>query len=339
MQNMQKEKWSEFFDVRSSYRTMLFLNYDPGLPGRPLPYPENMQARIDWALRRYEIMCDVCERIPDDRIPMLTPYTGTELFAEAFGSGVHYSGTGMPFALPRITCASEVSGLKVPDITAESLDRVFRIARALRESAGAEAMMQLPDIQSPFDIAALIWRKEDFFVALAEEPEAALELIYKVECLLDAFLDEWFREFGTEFIAHYPDFYMNGGITLSEDDVGSISPDMFRKFCLPSLSRLSERYGGIAMHCCAHSEHQWENFAAVPGLRLLNLNLPEAVMNRSFVFFADKVSLYPSCLMDEERLKKCLECAHVAVNMWAGNEEDAMRTWERMLAIRESRGH
>ena len=65
-----------------------------------------------------------------------------------------------------------------------------------------------------------------------------------------AFLDEWFGRYGRDHIAHYPDYFMEGGWTVSEDEVGVVNEEMFEKLFLPELNELSRRYGGIGMHCC-----------------------------------------------------------------------------------------
>jgi hypothetical protein len=79
---------------------------------------------------------------------------------------------------------------------------------------------------------------------------------------------------------------MPGGLTLSEDEIGCVSPVAFREFFLPELAMLSARYGGLGMHCCANSRHQWDNFKRLPGLRLINLCQPGAVLNEAVHFFA-----------------------------------------------------
>ena len=99
---------------------------------------------------------------------------------------------------------------------------------------------------------------------MVEEPEAVKELCCKTHELLTSFLDEWFRRYGKTFIAHHPDYYMPYGVTLSEDEAGSVSPEMFEEFFLPHLTALSERYGQIGIHCCANAMHQWENFKKIP---------------------------------------------------------------------------
>ena len=116
------------------------------------------------------------------------------------------------------------------------------------------------------------------------------ELAEKTNQLLTAFLDEWFSRYGDGFVAHYPEYYMPSGITLSEDEIGSVNEEMFVEFFLPHLTELSNRYGGIGIHCCATARHQWENLAKIPNLRLLNLVQEEDVLRDAYKFFATKTT-------------------------------------------------
>jgi len=83
---------------------------------------------------------------------------------------------------------------------------------------------------------------------------------------------------------------MEGGLSISEDEVGAIGTAMFEQYALPDLAALSGRYGGLGMHCCANARHQWNGFLTIPGLRLLNLVQPEAVLKEAFGFFAGHVA-------------------------------------------------
>ena len=111
----------------------------------------------------------------------------------------------------------------------------LRWTARLREKTDNNATIRLPDIQSPADIAALILRKDAFFIGMMEEPDAIKELIAKAMELLVQFLDAWFEEFGSSFVAHFPDYYMDYGLTLSEDEIGVISTAMFDEFFLENL--------------------------------------------------------------------------------------------------------
>ena len=332
-----KERWIRFYDVNSDVRRMVHVYFSPGLPPRPLPTPQNEDARVEWAVMRCENMDRRRSAIPDDQIPFLSAYTGTEIFAQAFGCGVHYPGDNNPFALPKIHSSAEITNLRMPQLDDPPLALPFRIARKLRRAC-PEGLIGLPDIQSPFDIAALIWEKSSFYIAALEEPNAVGDLCAMVEDVLIRFLDAWFSEFGTEYIAHYPDLYMRGGMTLSEDEAGSISPYLFRRFCLPALSELSERYGGISVHCCANSERQWDNFARIPGLRLLNLNQPDDVLRRGFRRFEHVAAQMHHCksgvndvsFYTEEELPKD---AHIVLFASAHSMDEAKRVYETLRSL------
>ena len=270
------QRWCDFFSGADTPKHMFIIRSPETSDPRPLPQADNMQQRIDWAWRHYERQLARLTWLDDDVVPHLDPYTGTELFAEAFGCQVHYPEDNMPHALPRISTASEVAKLQVPGLDTPALARVFQIADALYARAGGEAVMRLADIQSPMGISALIWDKSDFYPSLLEAPEAVRELAEKVKQLLFAFLDEFFARYGRAFIAHCPEYYLPNGVTLSDDEVGVVSPALYRELFLPDLRELSTRYGAIGIHCCANAVQHWPAFKTIPNLKLLNLREQDA---------------------------------------------------------------
>jgi hypothetical protein len=285
----RKDRWRRFLAGSNNPHRYLFLvRYQPkGVPPRPWPWATNVPQRLEWIWQNYCRQCQCMEWLADDSLPYLDMLTGTELFAAAFGCDVYNPADNMPSARPLVSSSSEAARLKVPSLDAPSLKRVFDMADELQRRAGKEALMRTVDIQSPMDIAALIWDKNDFYLALTESPEAVKELAHKVKQLLTAFLDEWFKRYGRQHIAHFPDYFMDGGWTVSEDEVGVVNPEMFEELFLPELNELSDRYGGIAIHCCANSRHQWENFRKIRGLRLMNIIQPAAIIQQAFDFFGD----------------------------------------------------
>ena len=286
----RKQRWLDFYNLKKPGTPFFIIHYSNGLETRPWPRPDLQPARLEWAWHKYLLQLEQVEWLDDDSLPYLDIYTGTEVFAQALGCQVAYPDDNMPFALPLIHSAAEVSALKVPHFGDTLLAMLFDIADELRRRAGPQALVKMVDIQSPMDIAALIWEKASFYTAMIETPQAVLELADKVRSLLVPFLDEWFQRYGPEFIAHYPDYYMPRGITLSEDEVGSVSSAMFMDYFLPELVSLSERYGGIGMHCCANARHQWENFKRIPNLRMLNLVQPPEITRQAYEYFADHVA-------------------------------------------------
>lgn len=339
----RKQRWISFMDLASPTKTICLIDFDDheALGERPWPYPGRTQARIDWALRQYERALQRTQWLHDDAVPGVHPYTGTEIFAQAFGSPVHLPGDNMPFARPAIYDRSGLSALRPPSIDGAVLGELFELARALRERAGKDALMTLPDIQSPLDIAALIWEKADFLVAMIDEADAVLALCDMTERTLTEFLDRWFAEFGTDYMAHYPDYFMRGGLTLSEDEIGEFSAPMFEQFCLGALNRLSRRYGGIGIHCCANSRHQWEGLKQVEGLRLINLVQPPKLIKEAYSVFADTAAQMHSWFGDGEPSDAWLDGfpprAHVVLRDRATDRDDALRKLDRLRALADQR--
>lgn len=290
----RKQRWLDLYDPTKPGVRCCLVRWMPDLPERPWPHEHNLEERVDWAWKKYLSQVEQLAWLDDDTLPFLDVYTGTEIFAAAFGCKTYYPENDMPFAMPLIKSADEVSKVQVPGLDVPPVAILFKMADELRQRAGPEALMHMVDIQTPMDISALIWDKTTFYPALIQEPEAVKELAHKVLVFLEAFLDEWFARYGREFIAHYPDYYMPYGITISEDEIGAVSGKMFNQFFLPELEELSHRYGAIGMHCCAHARHQWENWRKIPQLKLLNLVQPPEITKEAWSFFADHPAQFHS---------------------------------------------
>lgn len=332
--SLRKQRWLNFLDKTHPSRFVFLIRYAPELDAKPWPNPELKKSRLEWIWHNYEYHCQRMAWLDDDTIPYLDMITGTEIFAEAFGCKVYRPEDNMPFALPFVTNPQEASRLAQPTLDAPPLALAFEMADELRCRAGPEALFRLVDIQSPMDIAALIWEKQSFYSALIDAPEAVLELVVKVRTLLITFLDEWFRRYGREFIAHYPDYYLPNGISLSEDEIGAVSQRMFIQYFLPELVELSNRYGGLGMHCCANSRHQWLNFMKIPSLRLLNLNQPEPVLREAYPIFADFAPQWhygwdPSN-KPAEWLAEIPPHAHVVIDIPTMNKDQALALAEQL---------
>jgi len=244
----------------------------PPLPGDVTCPDRPVGLWVDRALRQYEAELRVLAELDDDSVPVARITTGTQLFAAAFGCRVHLFVDSPPCALPLVETAHQADALVEPEPDAGPLARVYEAAARLRERLGPDVPIRVPDIQSPFDIAALIWRKESLYTAVVDHPEAVKRLVSKCTRLLRRFLCRFMAEVGECSLAHCPDVWAPPelGCWLSEDEAGAMSPAMFEEFCLPPLIELSEAFGGLFVHCCATADHQYPNFRRIPNLRGLN---------------------------------------------------------------------
>lgn len=332
----RKIRWNRFLGLDAGVRRIHIVNCPEGAPERPLLWPDKKRERTDYVVNSYNWQAEQALWLDDDKIPHLDFLTGTEIFAEAFGCSIHRPKNNMPFALPKVQNAREASKLKTPELSASSLAYLFDMADEAVARTGKDIPLRLPDVQSPMDIAALIWEKSDFYVAMIEDREAVKELAGKVRTLLTAFLDEWFRRYGTRYIAHYPPYYMEGGMTLSEDEVGAVNADMYDEFFLPELVSLSNRYGGLGMHCCANSRHQWHGFLQIPNLRLLNIIQPVGVVAEAFPFFNGQVAQWHACTGEAppfNMLEGCHPDLHIVLETSADTKEEAIRLAEFLKTL------
>lgn len=97
-------------------RHIKFYELDLKVKPTPLLWCENMQGRFDSAASAYELAMSRLDWLYDDFIPYASCVTGTEIFAEAFGSKVVKPENTNPYSLPFITEASEVPKIKVPKL-------------------------------------------------------------------------------------------------------------------------------------------------------------------------------------------------------------------------------
>lgn len=327
----RKQRWIDFADPSTQVNRLLVANYAEGMPERPMLWWEKMKEREEWAYLRYVRQMEDLDVIPDDKVPFLCMLTGTEIFAEAFGCSVHKPNNNTPFALPRVFSVEDLSKVKKPRLEDTKLVLLFEEADRLKARVGKDALLGLPDIQTPMDIAALIWEKSDFFAAMYEEPEAVHELAYMVREFMFEFFDIWFARYGKEFSAHFPDYYMPYGVSMSEDEIGVVSSQMYREFFEGELWSFSERYGAIGIHSCSDSAHQWKNLRRIPNLKVINLHRKREETLQALDFFRGVCGMYPTGegerLTDFGDLKQPEEI-HVAVNFYGQTREETRRVAE-----------
>lgn len=269
---------------------------------------------VEPIIRNYERKRSLSLEVGDDGVPQVDLTTGTHLFAAAFGCEVHTYTDNNPCALPLVTTADEADRLEIPHIWNDrGLVRVFEMAREVSKRLGKDNPVSPPDVQTGFDIACLVWNKEEIFVAMADESqrEAVKRLIAVCSELLIAFFDAYAAEFPGFSPCHCPDAWAppGSGLWVSNDECGSISNAYFEEFCLPELVRLSEHFGGMGMHCCARADHQFNSFKKIPGFYAYNHVPTESGYETLLDNFAgpdDPVHVLGYWDMDDEMVEKLI---------------------------------
>lgn len=223
---------------------------------------------VPFVVENYRRQSAMLNRLQDDSVPVASLTTGTHLFAQAFGCNVHSYIDNNPCALPLVNNAAEADQLEMPDIwKTECIQRVFELGQLVLKELGPETALGPCDLQSGFDIACLVWNKEDLLCSTALDPDAVKRLSRKCAQTLKTFLTEFRREFPTLSPCNCPGCCWTPpelGPWLANDECGTMNGEMFEEFCLPELIELSEAFGGLGMHCCADAEHQFPHFNKIP---------------------------------------------------------------------------
>jgi hypothetical protein len=308
----------------------------------PAPYPGDyavsdkpLQDWLPYILDDYTAQARLLEKLDHDAVPFAHLTTGTGIFAAAFGCPIHIYPDSPAAARPIVFSPEEADALCVPSLNAPTIARVFEMAELVRRQLGPQVPLGVPDIQSAFDIASLIWNKEDIYIALIQNPDAVKRMVAKCQTLLKQFFDAFKRAFPECNLCHCPNAWAPPelGVWLSEDEAGSMSVPMFEEFCLPNLNDLSDTYGGLFMHCCATADHQYGSFKKIRNLRALNRVFQSPGPRPAIEAFSDKTVLMVAWT-NEEDVGKILDMAlpstRLLLNMPVQPLDEAQRTYARL---------
>ena len=267
---------------------------------------------LPWARENYAAQLKLLEATGHDAVPFLYLAATTGNFAAGFGAPIHQFEGSNAAAAPGVFSAEEADRLPQPDLwRMPTVVRWFELGRAIQETLGRDVPFNVPDIQSPFDIAAIAWSKEDLFLNMVENPDAVKRLTAKALVMVQQFLRAAIKEFPQLNICHCPQVWIPPrlGIALSEDEAGSMSAEMFEEFCLPSLRELSREFGGLFVHCCAKADHQYTSFRKIPNLRGLNRIFQYPPGHQpAFETLGDKV-VFMQAWQPEEKVHEYLDAA------------------------------
>jgi Uroporphyrinogen decarboxylase (URO-D) len=194
----------------------------------------------------------------------LEPWHGMGVFANIFGCPVNWNDYDAPQTRYLYHSVDELRDLKRPHVMdSELAQMVLETIRYFRRVTGDALDISLTDTQSPNDSASLILDTCEFFAAGLAEPEQITPFMEMVTDVMIEFSDMQFDAMGPT--ATHPGHIMLSarqlpGISISDDNMAVISRATYHNSALPYNNRLSEHFGGIAIHTCGNF---MQNYAIV----------------------------------------------------------------------------
>ncbi len=239
----------------------------------------------------------------DDFITHLQPQMGVGVFASAFGCKIDFPQDQFPRSHPLIKTgesAEIINQMKAPGIRDGQLGDILDFAEFFNKKAGKKYPIAITDLQGPMDTAYLVWNSCDFMMAMYDHPEETHRLMRLCTDLVIKFVKEFRSKVDEMVPSHFPPAYLPDGmgLTVSEDALAVLSPDLYEKFSLPYINELSEEFGGIVIHSCGNFEHQLDVLAKVKDLRGINFGVSETRFEAVWEKFGGKTVVMPHCSPD-----------------------------------------
>ena len=186
----------------------------------------------------------------------LEPWHGVGVYANIFGCPVNWNDFDAPQTRYLYHSVDELKEVKRPRIIDSELARMaLETIRYFRQKTGDALDICLTDTQSPNDSASLIVDTCEFFVAGLIEPERIAPFMDLVTDVMIEFSEMQLEAMGAT--ATHPGHIMLStrqlpGISISDDNMSVISQPTYRNSALPYNNRLSDHFGGIAIHTCGN---------------------------------------------------------------------------------------
>ena len=246
-----------------------------GFGNNPMPkgYWDNPEVMVRYQENGY---FKHLSKVNDDVIPYFMPWFGTGVLASAFGCKIKpATGNGDdPGVISTcINSLSDFSKLKLPNPEIDGyMPRVLKFMDyALKNS---DLPVGLTDMNSPLCTALQMCGYENFCVWMYDEPEFVNELM---DFICESYI-AWVKiqkQHNGE-----PLDQSNGlqgvwspkgiGTWMSDDDLVSISPHLYKEFIVPHYEKILETFSGASVHYCGNGTHQLDNLCNMKNIRVIN---------------------------------------------------------------------
>lgn len=217
--------------------------------------------------------------VGDDNIPAAGTYIGVPALPSAFGCEVGWpDNQDDPWCHPVARTPDEARELTAGDPAGGMLADVLELTRSIR--ARFDGPIRVTDIQGPLDTASLVWDTTDFLTSMYTDPDAVDHVLDRIVELIIAFVrSQQDAAGGPErlMLNHNPCLYMpsDTAISLSDDLLAMVSPDLYRRFGIPAHEKLTEAFGGVFIHSCGRFDMNHPVLLEHSQLAGVNFNMGE----------------------------------------------------------------
>ncbi|MEW6264493.1 MAG: uroporphyrinogen decarboxylase family protein [Thermodesulfobacteriota bacterium] len=214
----------------------------------------------------------------DFYLPSLKPNMGISNLAAAFGCPLKTQNDADPWVGPLVSNQDPGAARQIrkPD-TGDNPIYARMIERLAFLQANSPLPLRLVNVASPMVTASMIWNYTDLMMALLLHPGEVHALL---EVITEATIDyvrlqlAHIRHLGT--MGHEPEVLPPEiGLRVSDDTAALLSPALYREFAGRYNAKLAEAFGGVVVHSCGDCSRVVSAMLETPGLRGLELTMPQ----------------------------------------------------------------
>ena len=238
------------------------------------PYYDDDAAEVLWHKAYHANRGEIV----DFDMPNIKPNLGIGTLAAAFGCQLKINDEADPWTTTLIKreCRDKVYELTRPDPEKNPIFKKIR-ERISSLQERSDMPLRLVNVASPLVTASMIWDYTDFIMALIESPK---EVHYLLDLITESTID-----FVNVQLESIKNLHTMGhevlpvprevGLRISDDTAVLLSPKLYRDFGVQYNGRLAKEFGGIVVHSCGDCKHIIPSMLETPGLRGLDLTLPQ----------------------------------------------------------------
>jgi hypothetical protein len=258
----RKERLRRFWQGESlGRRPLSFIPYDM-TPRQTFDEEEQFRRAAPYILRIMEL--------PGDTVPVFWPDMGTIALASVFGGTLlREAESNLNWIEPIFSSLDEAQSLEMPDALSGQVKVEFDRCRRWRDLTDGRWPVSPPDMQGPVSMASMLVDQSQLIVGMFEKPDVVRRILRICTDVILNVLERYAEEFG-ETLAHstWPHvwFPREYGTMLTQDSIPSLSPALYRDFELPLVKELSEKTGGLYIHCCGSFEYALDGLREVPNI-------------------------------------------------------------------------
>ena len=233
-------------------------------------------------------------------LPTLYCDFGTISTAKLYGGRVISAPEGgMVHIEPVVSSPGKLNCLQACPFEESDFQLAIDLYRMVCEKLGTdELFMRTPDFQGPLNTLALVMDQQELLMAMYTDAEDIHHALEGITTTLIDYHQQLRRTLGGNRVIGniwpYIFIHEHSGVSLTQDMMPLLSPEMYRDFEIPQLKRIADAFGGVVIHCCGrYSQHLL--VLKESGINILGLEFhhPFTSFSEVYAVFGDSIVYIP----------------------------------------------